>query len=188
MSRLWRLGLGAVAVLGIVVPVSAAWACVAPTSLTTVNPKVQPGGVVRIIGRETGPGAPIEIHLDAATGPLLTTVTGQPGGMTSRWEWDVPIPANIPYGTHVLYAVENYRNMNATIPKATIYVGVEPPPDVVPDARAASLDVGSGRSGVSLALIALGVAAGGLLIAGGLTVLAGSNRRSNPSAAAVKSS
>jgi hypothetical protein len=188
MSRMRRLVLGAVAVLGIVVPVSTAWACVAPASLTTVNPKVQPGGVVRVIGRETGPGAPIEIHLDAANGPLLTTVTGQPGGMTSRWEWDVPIPANIPYGTHVLYSVENYRNMNATIPKATIYVGVEPPPGPVPDARAGSLDVGSGPSGASLALIVLGVAAGGLLVAGGLTVLAGSNGRSNPAAESVKSS
>ena len=187
MNRLRRLVLGAVAGLGIVVPMSTAWACVAPVSLTTVNPKVQPGGVVRVIGRETGPGAPIEIHLDAATGPLLTTVTGQPGGMSSRWEWDVPIPANIPYGTHVLYAVQNYRNMNATVPKATIYVGVEPPPTPAPDARAGSLDVGSGPSGASLALIALGVAAGGLLIAGGLTALAGSKGPSNPAAETVKS-
>ena len=80
MSRSRRLVLGAVAVLSIVVPMSTAWACVAPTSLTTVNPRVQPGGVVRVIGRETGPGAPIEIHLDAANGPLLTTVTGSPAG------------------------------------------------------------------------------------------------------------
>lgn len=188
MSRLRRVVLGAVGLLTMALPVSAAWACVAPVSLTTVNPKVQPGGVVRVVGRETGPGAPIEIHLDAVTGPLLTTVTGQKGGMSSRWEWDVPIPANIPYGTHVLYAVQNYRNMNATIPKATIYVGVQPPPDPVPDARAGSLDVGSGPSGASLALIALGVAAGGLLVAGGLTALAGSNGRSKPAAESVKSS
>ena len=188
MSRLQRLVLGAVAVLSIVVPVSAAWACVAPVSLTTVNPMVQPGGVVPVVGRETAPGAPIEIHLDAVTGPLLTTVTGQKGGMSSRWEWDVPIPANIPYGTHVLYAVQNYRNMNATIPKATIYVGVQPPPAAVPDARAGSLDVGSGPRGVTLALIGLGVAAGGLVVAGALTVLAGSNARSKPAAEPVKSS
>jgi hypothetical protein len=149
---------------------------------------VQPGGTVRVIGRETGPGAPIEIHLDSATGPLLTTVTGQPGGMTSRWEWDVPIPANIQYGQHVLYAVENYRNMNATIPKAVIYVGVEPAPEPAPDPRANSLDVGSGPSGLSLALLALGVAAVGLLVVGGLTALAGSKGRSKPQAAPVKSS
>src|SRR5262245_30479497 len=103
-----RLTFGAAAALAVLVPLSGAWACVAPVSLTTVNPKVQPGGTVRVIGRETGPGAPIEIHLDAATGPLLTTVTGQPGGMSSRWEWDVPIPTNVQYGTHVLYAVQNY--------------------------------------------------------------------------------
>jgi hypothetical protein len=77
-----------------------------PVSLTTVNSMVQPGGVVRVIGRETGPGGPVEIHLDAVNGPLLTTVTGQPGGMTSRWEWDVPIPANIQYGK-LLYAVQS---------------------------------------------------------------------------------
>ena len=188
MSRSRRLVLGAEAVLSIVVPVSTAWACVAPTSLTTVNPRVQPGGVVRVIGRETGPGAPIEIHLDGANGPLLTTVTGQPGGMTSRWEWDVPIPANISYGTHVLYAVENYRNMNATIPKAAIYVGTEPAADPAPDPRAGSLDVGSGPSGASLALVALGVAAGGLLVVGGLTALAGAKGRSKPEAAPVTSS
>ena len=189
MSRIFRhVAFGTVVVLSILLPVSLAWACVAPVSLTTVNPKVQPGDVVRVIGRETGAGAPIEIHLDAANGPLLTTVTGQRGGMTSRWEWDVPIPANTQYGKHVLYAVQNYRNMNATIPKATIYVGVEPDPDPAPESRARSLDVGSGPSAASLALIALGVAGAGLLVVGGLTVLAGSKGRPKPKAEPVKSS
>ena len=171
-----RLAFGAMAATAVIATVSAAWACVAPVSLTTVNPKVQPGGVVRVIGRETGPGAPIEIHLDAAKGPLLTTVTGQPGGMSSRWEWDVPIPTNVQYGTHVLYAVQNYRNMNATIPKAVIYVGVDAPADPAPDARAGTLDVGSGPSVGTLALLALGAAAVGLLVVGGISVLAGSKK------------
>src|SRR5215212_10907968 len=89
-----RLTLGIMAAFAALIPASMAWACVAPVSLTTASPTVQPGGTVHIIGRETAPGAPIEIHLDSATGPLVTTVTGQPGGMSSKWEWDVPIPAN----------------------------------------------------------------------------------------------
>lgn len=82
--------MGSLAALAVVLPVGLAWACVAPVSLTTSSPTVQPGGMVHIIGTETAPGAPIEIHLDAATGPILTTVTGQPGGMTSKWEWTCP--------------------------------------------------------------------------------------------------
>jgi len=44
----------------------------------------------------------------------------------------------------MLYAVQKYRNMNSTIPRATIYVGVEPPAAAAPDPRAGALDVGSG--------------------------------------------
>lgn len=180
-----RLAAGVVAALAVVIPAGIAWACVAPMSLTTANNTVQPGGTVHIIGRETAPGANIEIHLDSITGPLLTTVTGQVGGMTAKWEWDVPIPANLQYGTHVLYAVQNYRNMNSTVPRATIYVGTQPPGSAVPAARPTSLDVGSGPSGTSLVLLGLGVAAAGLLIVGGMSVLAGS-KKSKPTAEAVK--
>ncbi len=182
-----RFAAGAVLAIAIVVPASLAWACVAPVSLTTANPVVQPGGLVRVIGRETAPGAPIEIRLNAINGPLLTTVTGQPGGMTAKWEWDVPIPADIPYGKHTLYAVQNYRNMNAVVPRATIYVGTVPDPAPTPEARARTLDVGSGPSATSLVRVGLGVAAAGLLIVGGLSVLAGS-RRAKPQAEPVKAS
>lgn len=175
------------ATLTAIVPASLVWACVAPVSLTTVSPTVQPGGTIRVIGRETGPGAPIEIRLNSPTGPILTTVTGQPGGMTAKWEWDVPIPGDIPYGKHVLYAVQNYRNMNATIPKATIYVGTVPDPAPEPEARPVAMDVESGPSGLSLVLLGFGAAAGGLLLVGGLTALAGS-RRSEPDAQPVKAS
>ena len=182
-----RIVVGLVAALGAVLPASLAWACVAPVSLTTASPTVQPGGVVHIIGRESAPGAPIEIHLDAVDGRLLSTITGQPGGMTSKWESDVTVPADVPYGKHVLYAVQNYRNMNATIPKAAVYVGTEPDAPAVPDARARSLDVGSGPSGLSLVLLGLAAAAGALLLAGGLSMVAGSTR-SGPEAERVKPS
>src|SRR5215210_834114 len=101
-SRRYTFGLVATLAAAIV-PASLVWACVAPTSLTTSSPTVQPGGIVHIIGRETAPGAPIDIRLNSATGPILLTVTGQAGGMTAKWEADVPIPADIPYGKHVLY-------------------------------------------------------------------------------------
>lgn len=171
-----RLAVGVVAALAALLPAGLAWACVAPVSLTTSTPSVQPGGTVHIIGRESGPGAPIEIHLDSVTGPLLSTVTGQPGGMTSKWESDVPLPADIPYGKHFLYAVQNYRNMNAVVPKTAVYVGTVPDPAPAPEARAGTLDVGSGPSGGSLVLLGLGVAVGGLLLVGGFSLVAGSSR------------
>ncbi|MGH9280502.1 MAG: hypothetical protein ACRD12_20715 [Acidimicrobiales bacterium] len=157
-------------------------------SLTTANNTVQPGGTVRVIGRETAPGAPIEIRLDAVNGRLLHTVSGQAGGMSARWDADVVIPTDIQLGTHVLYAVQNYRNMNATVPRATIYVGTLPPPAPQPEARPVSLDVGSGPSALSLVLVGLGVAAAGLLIVGGLSVLAASAKGAKPQPEAQKTS
>ncbi len=183
-----RIAFGFLATLAAVVPASLVWACVAPVSLTTVSPTVQPGGTIRVIGRETAPGAPIEIRLNSVTGPLLTTVTGQPGGMSAKWEHDVPIPADLPYGKHVLYAVQNYRNMNATIPRATIYVGTVPDPAPEPEARPGFIDVGSGPSALSLVLLGLGAAVGGLLLVGALSALAGSRRRDEPQAQTVKTS
>jgi hypothetical protein len=183
-----RFVFGLVAAAAAIVPAGMVWACVAPVSLTTSSPTVQPGGTVHIIGRETAPGAPIEIRLNSVTGPLLTTVTGQPGGMNAKWEADVPIPADIPFGKHYLYGVQNYRNMNAVIPKTVIYVGTVPDPAPTPEVRAGSLDVGSGPSAASLLLFGLGAAIVGLLLVGGLTAVAGSRRSTPPQAQPVKSS
>lgn len=180
----WRWA-GLVAAAGVVVPAGLAWACVAVMSLTTVSPTVQPGGTVTVIGREFAQGAPVEIHLDSPTGPLLTTAPPPTTTMTSKFNWDVPIPANTPYGQHVLFAVQNYHNMNASVPRSVIYVGVQPPPAAAPAARPASLAVGSGPSGVSLVLLGLGVAAAGLILAG-LWNLAAGGRRSGPEAQPVK--
>jgi hypothetical protein len=182
------LTLGLLAALAVLTPVSMAWACVAPVSLTTVSPTVQPGGTVRVIGRETAPGAPIEIRLNSATGPVLATVTGQPGGMSSKWEWDVTIPANTPYGKHYLYAVQNYRNMNAVVPKTLIYVGTVPDPAPEAEVRPVSMEVGSGPSATSLVLLGLAAAVAGLLLVGGLTALAGSKRDDGRQPERVKSS
>lgn len=186
-SRRRRFAFLFVATLAVAVPGTLVWACVAPVSLTTASPTVQPGGIIKVIGREMAPGAPVEIRLNSPTGPVLATVTGQPGGMSSKWDTDVTIPADTPYGKHVLYAVQNYRNMNVTIPKATIYVGTEPEPAAALEVRAGSLDVGSGPSGMSLVLLGLGVAGAGLFIVGALTLLAGSGS-AKPPAEPVKAS
>ena len=77
-----RLAIGAVAALAVVLPAGLAWACVAPVSLTTSSPTVQPGGMVHVIGRETAPGAPIDIRLDSPDGPVLLTVLA--GTLTLR--------------------------------------------------------------------------------------------------------
>jgi hypothetical protein len=183
-----RLTLGMMAALAVLVPASMAWACVAPVSLTTTTPSVQPGGTVHIIGRETAPGAPIDIRLDSPTGPVLATVTGQPGGMSAKWEWDVTLPANIPYGKHYLYAIQNYRNMNSVVPKTAVYVGTVPDPVAESEPRPVSMDVGSGPSATSLVLLGLAAAVGGLLLVGGLTALAGTKRDEPPQPERVKSS
>jgi len=66
--------------------------------------------------------------------------------------------------------------MNAVIPKAASYVGTLPDPAPVPEARAGSLDVGSGPNGTTLALLGLCVAGAGLLLVDGWTLAAGSGR------------
>lgn len=189
MSRSCRhLTLGFMAALAALIPASVAWACVAPVSLTTASPTVQPGGTVHLIGRETAPGAPIDIRLDSPTGPVLTTVTGQVGGMTAKWEWDVTIPANTPYGKHYLYAIQNYRNMNSVVPKTVVYVGTVPDPAPESEVRPVSMEVGSGPSATSLVLLGLAAAVAGLLLVGGLTALAGSKRDDGRQPERVKSS
>lgn len=62
-----------------IVPASLAGACVAPVSLTVANPSVQPSGTVNVSFKEFAQGAPIEVHLDSPTGPLLATPIAEPG-------------------------------------------------------------------------------------------------------------
>ena len=182
-----RFAVGGLIALAVIVPSGLAWACVAPVSLTTLSNQVQPGGTVKVVGREMAPGAPVQIRLDSINGPVLASTDGtQPGGMSARWDLDVPIPADIRPGPHVLYAVQNYRNMNSVIPRATIYVSTAPPPAPAPPPRPAAVETGSGPSAVSLILIGLAVAAAALLVVGGFSVLAGSNRGPKPQPEATK--
>ena len=172
-----RLTLAMLAAAAVVVPAGLAWACVAPVSLTVANASVQPGGTVNVSFKEFAQGAPIEVHLDSPTGPLLATAPAQTTTMTSSSNLDVPIPPNTTFGTHFLVSVQNYHNMNSgNIARATIYVGTQAPPAPGPEARPAHAEVGSGPSAASLILIGLGVAAALLIIAGVYTLAAGSGR------------
>lgn len=175
-----RLTLAMLAAAAAVVPAGLAWACVAPVSLTVANPSVQPGGTVTVSFKEFGQGAPVDLHLDSTTGPLLGTLAPPTSTMTGSYTMDVTIPPNTTYGTHFLVSVQNYHNMNAgNIARATIYVGTQPPATVGPAVRPAHAEVGSGPSAASLILIGLGVAAALLIVAGAYTLAAGS-RRSGP--------
>jgi hypothetical protein len=96
--------------------------------------------------------------------------------MTSKFTVDVPIPADVPNGQHVLVATQQYHNMNAGIPaRAIVYVGAAAPAPPVQAAlapRPAAVTASSGPSALSLALIGLSVAAAGLLLAGAWSLVA----------------
>ena len=175
--------------MAIVASAGIAWACVAPVSLTANPASIQPGGTVAVIGRNTAPGAPIEIHLDSPTGRLLAT--NPPHNlsvMSGTWTLNVPIPADVPPGKHLIFAVEDYHNHNGGMPaRATIYVGQ--PAEAAPSlpARPTKLEVGSGPSVATLATVGLGVAALALLLAG-LWYLAASRRSPGPQAEKVRAS
>lgn len=171
---------GAVAATALVVSAGLAWACVGLMALTTTSSSVQPGGKVTVLGKEFAQDAPIQIHLDSATGPVLATVPPLTDTMTSQFRVDVSIPSNVPNGQHVLVATEDYHYMNSGAPaRATIYVGSPPPAPNGPAARPANVRFSKGPSGASLVQIGVAVAALGLLLAGALS-RAGSRRRAEP--------
>lgn len=182
-----RLAIGMAAAAAVILPAGLAWACVAPVSMTIQGSNsVQPGGTVTVLLREYAQGAPIEVRLGSPTGRLLGTHPPPTTTMTSEHMLEVPIPADLPFGTHLLVSVQNYHHMNSgNIGRATVYVGTLPPPAPGPEPRPALLEVGSGPSALSLVLIGLGVAGALLLVAGAWSMAAG-GRDPKPEAQAVK--
>lgn len=185
-----RVVVGLVAAVAVVVPAALASACVALISLITANNTVQPGGTVTVIGREFAQGAPVEIHLDSPTGPVLATAPPPDTTMTSQWRLDVPIPADIKPGPHILVATQNYHNMNGgSTARVTIHVGTTAP--VIGPSQAAARPAArlsdSGPGVGTLLLVGLGAAAAGLLLAG-LWYVAASRRPPQPTTEAVKAS
>lgn len=183
-----RATVGAAVFAAVLMPVGLAWACVAPVSMTIRGSNsVQPGGTVTVLLREYAQGAPIDVHLGSPTGRLLASHPPPTTTMTSEHTLEVPIPADLPFGTHLLVSVQNYHHMNSgNIGRATVYVGTLPPPPPGPEPRPAVLEVGSGPSALSLVLIGLGVAAALLVVAGAWS-MAASGRDPEPEAQTAKS-
>ncbi|HEV2767425.1 MAG TPA: hypothetical protein VGV63_06950 [Acidimicrobiales bacterium] len=161
--------------LAVLIPAGLAWACVTVVAFRTTGPgTVEPGGTVEVFGADFARGEPVNIHLDSLDGPVLATVPSpMPSTMTSRFTVPVPIPADVSPGPHLLIATQDHYDMNVGIPaRAAIYVDSSPPAELVPAQRATALTVSDGPSTASLLLIGLGVAAAGLLMAAGASMIA----------------
>jgi hypothetical protein len=108
--------------------------------------------------------------------------------MTGQFTGQVPIPADISPGSHVLIATQNHYDMNVgNTARAAIYVNSSAPAASTPQERATSLAVSEGSSAAGYVLIGLGVAAAGLLLAAVASVVA-SRRPSSGQAEGVKAS
>ena len=176
-----KLILGMAAAMAVVVPAGLAWGCVALVAFRTKGSGVvEPGGTVEVFGGEFARGKPVHIRLDSPEGRILYTHPDpQPSTMTSQFTVQVPIPQDVSPGPHVLVATQEHYDMNVGIPaRAAIYVRSAPPVAPTPEIRPTSLSESSGPSAGSYLLIALAVAAGGLLLAGAASVLA--SRRPSP--------
>lgn len=174
------------AAAAVIVPAGLASACVTLIGFTVNPSSVQPGGTVTVTGRDFAPGAPIDIHLDSATGKILATFPPHTNSvMMNTWNLEVPIPADTPKGQHLLVATQDYHNMNAGVPaRATLFVGVPAVSAAQPEARPAKVSVATGPSAASLLLIGLGVALVALLVAGG--IVAATSRRPGGEAQPVR--
>ena len=175
-----------VASVAVLLPAGLTWACVGVVSLTHSSSTVQPGGTLKVTGREFAQDVPVQIHLDSPTGPVLTTVPPPDSTMTSSFTVDVQIPSDISPGRHLLLATQAHHDMNSGQPaRSVFYVGTSPPTPASAAPRPVGLDAESGPSTASLILIALGVAAVGLLVAG-LWALVSSRRGGGAQAQAVQ--
>ena len=168
-------------------PASLGWACVALVGFTiNGSASVAPGGVVEVVGSEFARGKPVSIRLDSPTGPELASVASpEPSTMSSKFTLQVPIPADITPGRHILVATQDHYDMNVgnAAARAAFYVNTSPPVAPTPTERATSLAVSSGPSAAGFVLIGLGVAAAGLLVAAAASAMA--SRRAAPPAESV---
>lgn len=179
-----------VTALAVLLPTGLAWACVTVVAFRTTGPGlVEPGGMVEVVGNDFARGEPVNIHLDSLDNPVLATIPSpMPSTMTSTFTVQVPIPADVSAGQHFLIATQDHYDMNVGIPaRAVIYVGSSPPAEVTPEQRASVLSVSDGPGAASFVLIGLGVAAAGLLLAAGASMIA-ARRPASSKAEAAKSS
>ena len=165
-SRKWIVGMVAGA-MAIVIPAGLAWSCVALVAFrVNGSGTVAPGGAVEVFVGEFASGVPVEIRLDSPDGPVLLTTPPPTSTMTGQFTGQVPIPADISPGPHVLVATQSHYDMNVgNTARAAIYVNSSPPVEPTPQERATSLVVDEESSAAGYILISLGVAAAGLLLA-----------------------
>ncbi|MHB1535135.1 MAG: carbohydrate-binding protein [Acidimicrobiales bacterium] len=188
--RRWTAGL-ALAGVGILLPVGAAWACLGLAGITTTTASVQPGGTVTVNGVEFGSN-PVQIHLDSITGPVLATAV--PNSNSGNFTQAVTLPAGVASGQHVLVATEaaatpngkNNGSSSGTPARTLIQVGSSAPAAASSVARPVNLASASSAGVGSLVLIGLVAAAASLLLAGAVSL--GASRRRRPEAEAVKAS
>ncbi len=162
-------------VVAVFVPAGLASGCVALAAIrVNGSGTVQPGGTVEVFGSDFAKGKPVHIRLDAPDGRILYTHPDpQPSTMTSQFTVQVPVPADISPGPHVLLATQEHYDMNIGIPaRATMYVNSSPPVAPLPTDRAAVLEVSGGPNAASYVLIGLGGAAAALLMAGAARAIA----------------
>jgi hypothetical protein len=167
--------LGMAAVVAVIVPAGIAWGCVALVGFKVNGSNVvQPGGTVEVWGGEFARGKPVHVRLDSPEGPILATHNDpQPSTMTSQFTLQVPIPANVSPGPHVLVATQEHYDMNVGIPaRAAIHVNASPPVAQAPVDRTPVLIESDGPGAAKYVLITLGVAAGGLLLAAAASMIA----------------
>lgn len=173
MGTYHRLAVSTALAIAVVVVIAAraVWACVAVFSFTTLSSSVQPGGTVTVVGRGFAQGAPVDIHLDSPTGPILATAPPPNTTMTSQFVLAVTIPEDTRIGPHILVADQKYHDMNAGGPtRAIIHVGTSPPVAPPPEAeRPAAVAFGEGRSVLFLVAIALGTAIASVLFVVGVS-------------------
>ena len=130
---------GAVALL--VSVASVAWACVPNETTTTVNPTTgAPGSTVTATLGNFDPQYPVDIRLNATSGPLLKTVA--PRQRAGQFETTFPIPQGTAAGCHVITAFvshpDHYGHGQSAAPFKVVTEAVPnpscstPPPDVNP--------------------------------------------------------
>ena len=163
MSRrrlLWLLCCAPAALAATAVTAVVVYACIGVVSLEASPASVQPGGSITLTGKDFVPDAPILLHLDSVSGPVIFTVPSSQGDvMTSHFSITVPIPSSIPNGTHVLVATQAEHDMNGGNPARTvIYVGTAAAVQSAATARPATALIDNGPGIGVLALIALAAA------------------------------
>ena len=166
-------GIGAAVAAAVIVPAAVVYACVGVVGLTATPTSVQPGGTIRLDGKDFVTTAPVAIHLDTIDGPVIATVTQQVGTgvMSSQFHQDVVIPSSVSTGQHILIATQDAHNMNGGNPaRAVIYVGTSAPGPTGPESRAAAATIDNGPSLGILAGIAAGALVVGLVIFGAIAL------------------